>query len=148
MKKKKIMNVFFILLPVMAVALATTADSVTVFDAAAGKTAYYSYFSMVPDHPMQLLPPLAAILSLAAAGAAAFALAKKEELVAAVKWLSIAAAIAAVMPLLRRTGDVLMVPNAILPLLMMAEYVLAYAKEKMSAKEESGKKQKKAPRLR
>ena len=62
MKKKALVKSLLILLPVLAVGLATTMDSVIVFDAAAGITSYYSYFDLIPVTSLQNLPPLAGLL--------------------------------------------------------------------------------------
>ena len=62
MKKRAILKSLLILLPILAVGLATTGDSVLVFDAQSGVTEYYSYFDLIPDTGLQMLPPLAAML--------------------------------------------------------------------------------------
>jgi len=131
MKKQKLLHVFLILLPAMAVALATTVDSVTVFNRVTGAVDYYSYFHLVPGDPMQILPPVAAILSVVATVFAVIAVAgRKEKFLVWVKWLSLAAAFAAVMPILRRGEQILVIPNAVLPLLMMIEWAVAFYVEK------------------
>ena len=66
MKKKTLMKVFLALLPAMAVLLATTKDSVKVFDTTAGTVENYSYFDLLPVENMQMLLPLAALLAVAA----------------------------------------------------------------------------------
>ena len=65
-KKQAILKSFLILLPVLAVGLATTGNSVMVFDSTAGTTAYYAYFEVLPVAQYQMLPPLAATLSVVA----------------------------------------------------------------------------------
>ena len=62
MKKNVLMKVFLVLLPAMAVVLATTRDSVKVFDTSAGTVESYSYFSILPVQNMQMITVLAANL--------------------------------------------------------------------------------------
>lgn len=64
MNKQRILKLLLIALPVMAVGLATTVDSVMVFDSSAGSVQYYSYFSLIPGLGVQMVVPLAAILCL------------------------------------------------------------------------------------
>ena len=126
MKKQAIMKSFLILLPVLAVGLATTGDSVMVFDSLAGTTAYYSYFEVLPVEQYQLLTPLAASLSVVVLILAIAALAvKKQSLLKASYIVALAAAAVAAIPIVQ-TGDVRVLPNVGLPILMIAHYVLAY----------------------
>lgn len=140
MKRNKMVNVLLILLPVMAVALASTVDSVTVYDAVAGKTETYSYFSLVPNATMQILSPVAALLCVAAAVLAVISVAgKKVGCARWLKWISFAAAVAAVAPILLRNEQLIVVPNPLLPLLMMVEYVLGHMKAKTLASPDAEK---------
>lgn len=126
MNKRKFLKLFLILLPVTAGVLATTLDSVMVFDSGTGTLSYYSYFDLIPGMELALVLPLAAIGCVLCAILAVAALAlKREGCVAAVKWLSLASATAAVIPMLYR-GEALVVPNVLLPLLMLGEFVVAF----------------------
>ena len=48
MKKKVLLQSLLIVLPILAVGLATTTNSVTVFNTLTGETQYYSYFDVLP----------------------------------------------------------------------------------------------------
>ncbi len=137
MKKKIILKSLLILLPVLAVGLATTVDSVTVFDPAAGTTRYYSYFDLVPVENLQLLPPLAAVLSLISGILAAVFLGKKKEsFLKAAGYAAFGAAAAAALPVALR-GEVLVVPHVALPIFMLMQYGVSYfvgREEKEAAK--------------
>ena len=59
-------KLFLILLPVCAVGLATTGNSVTVFTPATQVTVYGSYFDLIEEAASyQILPPLAGLLAVA-----------------------------------------------------------------------------------
>lgn len=143
MKKQTMQKVFLVLLPILAVGLATTRDSVTVLDTRAGVTEFYSYFEMLPEGALRMLTPLAAVLSLASGVLAGlYAAVSKEWAVKGVFGTAFCAATAAALPILMR-GDILVVPNVFFPILMGAECILAYVMRKKPAKQE----EEKAPRL-
>lgn len=143
-KKQAILKSFLILLPVLAVGLATTGNSVMVFDSTAGTTAYYAYFEVLPVAQYQMLPPLAATLSVVAGIlAAVYLLNKKTGTLKASYILALIAAGVAVLPIVS-TGDVRVIPNVGLPILMLTHYALAYYMAKNEAKFNE---EKKAPRL-
>ena len=127
MKKKTVFKMLLVLLPILAVALAATVNSVTVVDTIAGTTAYYSYFERIPDEMLQMVPPLAGTLciftDILAIGAA---VSKKGWWLTGVKWLALASAIAAVTPILLQGRDVTVLPNVGVPVLMLAEWVTAF----------------------
>lgn len=132
MKKQIIMKSILILLPILAVGLATTADSVTVFDSATGKLEYFSYFDLLPYGALQLITPLAAGLSILTGILAAVYLGKKsQKCLKGVMILSMAAAIVAVVPILL-PSDVKIVPNVGLPIFMLLEYAAAYYQQKQT----------------
>ena len=66
MKKNVLIKVFLVLLPAMAVLLATTGDSVKVYDISAGTVENYSYFDLLPVQNLQMITVLAALLAAAA----------------------------------------------------------------------------------
>ena len=78
MKKQMIVKSLLILLPVLAVGLATTVNSVTVFDTVTATTEYYSYFDAIPVGSFQMLLPLAASLCVVSGILAALWLANKK----------------------------------------------------------------------
>ena len=144
MRKQTLIKALLILLPVLAVGLATTTDSVTVFDTVGGTTAYYSYFDLVPVENLQLLPPMAAILSLVSGILAAVWLGKKKQgSLKASGYAAFAAAVLACVPIAIR-GEVLVVPNVGLPIFMLGQYLVTYFAAKLPAEDPV---QKKAPRL-
>ena len=140
MKKKALVKSLLILLPVLAVGLATTMDSVIVFDAAAGITSYYSYFDLIPVTSLQNLPPLAGLLcAVCGICAVVYLVRKKIWSLKAVVITSLAAATAAVIPVMIQ-GDVKVVPNVGLPIIMTVEYLVSCHFLKNPEKAEEAKK--------
>ena len=93
MNRNKVMKFFMIMLPPMAFGLATTVDSLVVFDSVSGVTSYYSYFQQVPGVPMALLAAVAGILCIPGLILAVIAAVKDSVwAVAALKWVSFASA--------------------------------------------------------
>lgn len=143
MKKQMIVKILLILLPVLAVGLATTADSVTVLNPQTGTITYYSYFDLLPVKNQQMVPVVAAVLALVSGILAAVYLGKKK--IGAVKasgYVAFASAILACIPIVIR-GDVLVIPNVGLPIFMLLHFGIARYAEKLPAEA----KEKKAPRL-
>lgn len=133
MKKAMLLKIFLILLPAMAVLLATTGDSVIVFDTAAKTTESYSYFSLIPQGTLKVCTPLAALLAVAATVlAVAFVVTGKRLCLGGVIGTGFASAVAATAPILMQ-GDVVVVPNAFFPILVLADCVLAYYMMKKTA---------------
>ena len=125
MKKSVLMKVFLILLPAMAVLLATTGDSVSVVDTLTGTTETYSYFDLIPDLSTQMCMPLAALLAVAATVLAALHVATaKPWCVRGLYWVAFLSATVAVIPILAR-GEILVIPNVGLPILMLIDCLLA-----------------------
>ena len=139
MNKQKILKLLLIALPVMAVALATTVDSVMVFDSTSGSVQYYSYFSLIPGLQFQMVIPLAAMLCIVTTVLAVACVAlKRQTLAASVKWTAFAAATAAVLPVVLR-GETVVVPNVLLLVLMAAEFAVAFFLGKAGAEKPAGK---------
>ena len=138
MKKKSLMKVFLALLPAMAVLLATTKDSVKVFDTTAGTVENYSYFDLLPVENMQMLLPLAALLAVAAFVLAVFHIVRgKKWSASGVMYTACVSTCAAAVPnMLRR--EVMVMPNVLLPLLMAAAAVLAYIVRKNPEEKPAG----------
>ena len=138
MKKKTLMKVFLALLPAMAVLLATTKDSVKVFDTTAGTVEAYSYFDLMPVQNMQMLTPLAAMLAVAAlAMALIYIAAGKRWCAGGIFYTACASTCAAAVPnMLRR--EVMVMPNVLLPVLMAALAVLAYIVRKTPEEKPTG----------
>ena len=124
MKKSVLFKVFLILLPAMAVLLATTGDSVTVFDPQNGTTQFYSYFSLIPQSQFSMSTPLAAILAVVATLLASiFVALGKNWCISQLRWIAPVSAIVAVAPILLR-GEILVIPNVLFPILMMVQWLL------------------------
>lgn len=138
MKKKVLMKVFLPLLPAMAVLLATTGDSVKVYDIPAGTVQSYSYFDLLPVANMQMITPLAAILAVAAlVMALIYIIAGKRWCVRGVFYTACASTCAAAAPNLLRQ-DVMVVPNVMLPILMAVLCFLAHAAGKQPEEKPAG----------
>ena len=125
MKKKVIIQSLLILFPVLAVGLATTGDSVTVFDTVSKQTQFYSYFDVLPVENLQMIPVMAALLAAASGIAAAVYMAKKKPgALKTVGYLALASAcMAGIPPILR--GQILVIPNMALPIFMILEYFVS-----------------------
>ena len=140
MKKLDWKKIMLVLLPVLSVGLATTMDSVMVFDAAAGTTLYYSYFALIPDIDFAILMPLAGILSALAGILAGIMLVKKNhKLLKGIVVCTFCAASCAAAPILLK-GDVVVFPNVGLPIFMMLDCLVSYTMMKNPQPEEEPKK--------
>lgn len=139
MNKTIMQKLFLILLPVCAVGLASAGDSVTVFDPASQGTVCGSYFDLIPESGnYQILPPLAAMLAVACVVLGiAYMVKVKSGLLKGIFWAAILSAAAASLPIALR-GDIIVVPNVLMPILMCGQAVLAYVMgRKPKAEEEN-----------
>jgi len=137
-KKKMLMKVFLVLLPAMAVLLATTGDSVKVYDTAAGTVASYSYFDLLPVQNMQMITVLAAVLAAFALVLALFyAITNKLGCLKGVLYTACASTCAAVLPNLLRQ-EVMVIPNVLLPILMAVLGILAHIAGKQPEEKPAG----------
>jgi hypothetical protein len=133
-KKKVLMKVFLPLLPAMAALLATTGDSVTVYNIPAGTVHKFSYFSLAPASNLQICALLAAVLAVVALVLAlAYVKAGKQWCLKGVFYTACASTCAAACPPLIR-GDMIVVPNALFPILMAVLGFLAYTAGKKADK--------------
>ena len=125
MKKKMLWNIFLILLPVAAMGLATTVNSVTLYNTVTQETTYQSYLDLGPVGSLQMAPVLAVFLCLVSAVLAAiFAVKEKKGVLKAVKYVALGASIAAVLPIYIQS-EVRMIPSVLLPILMMLQWGMA-----------------------
>lgn len=125
MNKQLMRKIFLVLLPVLAVGLATTEDSVVVYGPEVG-TMYGSYFDLLPAGSFPIITPLAAILGLTSGILAAiYAAFEKEWSLKGCMWTAFFGSVAAVVPILIRE-ETLIVPNVFYPILLVAEAILAY----------------------
>ena len=139
MKKKVFVQSLLILLPVLSVGLATTQDSVTVFDTVSGLTQYYSYFDLVPVSNLQMLPPLAALCSAVSGILAAVYLVKKNPgFLKTSGYAAIASASVAAIPTVMREA-VLVIPNVGLPIFMVIHFFCCSTLPKLVAAEKPEK---------
>ena len=138
MKKSVMTKLVLLLLPIMAVVLATTGNSVKVYDIAAETVQSYSYFSLLPVENMQMLTPLAAMLTVASLVLAViYMIAEKRWCVQGIRYTAGLATCAAACPNLIR-GDVLVMPNVLLPILMAVELLIANAVKKAPEEKPTG----------
>ena len=125
MYKRKILNIVLVFLPVAAFLLSTTGDSVTIYDSRTMEVLKQSFFEPAEGISVPFLPAFAALIVLATVVVAVICvLGKKRRLLGCLKWLSLIGACVAVSPLLFR-GEVVVVPIFLMPLLLLAEVVLA-----------------------
>ena len=123
MKKRVIFKSLLILLPVLAVGLATTQNSVTVFDTVTGQTQYYSYFDLVPVTNLQMMPPMAALCAALSGIFAAVYLGKQNPgMLKAAGYAAGASACLAAIPTVMREA-VLVIPNVGLPVFMALQFI-------------------------
>ena len=138
MKKKILLKALLIVFPILAVGLATTMNSVTVFNTVTGETQYYSYFDALPVTNLQMITPLTALMAaLSGILAAVYMATKRHVLLKTVSYAAMASAVAAAIPMLVRE-EILVLPNVGLPIFMMAEYCIAYYMSKENP-EKTGK---------
>ena len=143
MKKNVIFKALLIVFPILAVGLATTMNSVTVFNTVTGETQYFSYFDVLPVTNLQMVTPLAALLA-AVSGivAAAYMATKRHVLLKVVSYSALASAVVVAIPMLVRE-EFIVLPNVGLPIFMMAEYCIGYMLGKENPeKEKKGKNRK------
>ena len=145
MKKRVVLQSLVLVFPILAVGLATTADSVMLFDTLSKQTQYFSYFDILPVENLAMVTPVAGLLAAASGIAAAVYLAKKQDgALKAAGYLALGSACLAAIPNVLR-NQVLVIPNVGFPLLMLAEYVVSYYMGKM--KQQDQKETKKQNRL-
>ena len=125
MKKTVMTKLVLLLLPLAAVALATTGNSVKVYDTAAETVQGYSYFTALPVENMQMITPLAAMLTVATLVLAViYLIAEKKWCVQGIRYTAGLATCAAAAPNLLH-NDVIVMPNVLLPILMAVLFVMA-----------------------
>jgi len=141
MNKRVLLLSLLIVCPVLAVGLATTGDSVTVFDTVTRETRYFSYFDILPVAKLSMLTPLAALLAAAAGIAAAvYMVRKKNGVLKAAGYLALASAGLAAIPNVLR-DQILVIPNVIFPTLMLMEYVVCYYLGKLKQEQKESRNQ-------
>ena len=141
MNKWKFTKITMVILPFLAMLLAGGPTSVTIFEPATESATYGSFFLVLDDYPISLLLPLAGIsCGLCLSFSVAHLIREKPWMRQAIVISAFAAMSLAVLPLLDRSG-IIMLPNMLIPLLLGAETGISYS---LMAKE---KKAEQAPRL-
>ena len=120
------------MLPLMALILATTGDSVYLVNMTTGERTAGSYFTMLGNSPAAVCPVLAATCSIVSFAAAVIWLYVKKYGVLRIScWASFAGACLAVLPLAVR-GQLMLLPNVLFPVLLMAHFILCAFSKKLN----------------
>ena len=126
MKKTILLKSLLILFPILAVGLATTVDSVTVFHTVTGETQYFSYFDVLPVGNLSLITPVTALVSaLSGVFAAIYMATKRKSLLKSAGYAALVSATLAAIPMILRE-EIMVIPNVALPVFMMLEYCVSY----------------------
>ena len=130
---KKIMTkILLAVLPVLAVVLATTGDSVKIINRTTGEIAAASYFELLPEGTLQMAPHLAGICAaVTVLLIVVFLVNKNQKMLKGAKWCSFTGALFAVLPMFVKEGETLMLPNVGVPLFLMIEFFVCSMAEKM-----------------
>lgn len=135
MKKIKWMPVLLIVFAVIAVYVACMPTGVAVYDLAQSKEPFYcTYFNLIENVNFSIALPLAALgagMTLMTAGI--YLVVKKFNMLSFIKLVSMVTSIMAVVPILVKDPVITLVPNMLLPIAMIGEYVVAYYMEKKTA---------------
>lgn len=135
MKKKNFQPILMIAFAVIAVYIACMPTGVAVYDLAQSPEPFWcAYFNLVENVKGSICLPAAALcacINLMTAGI--YLTVKKNNLLSTMKILTMVSAILAVVPILVKDPAIQLVPNMLLPIAMLAEYVVVYY---MAKKEE------------
>ena len=122
--KKIITKIMLFVLPFMAVVLSTTGDSVQLIKMADGSKITGSFFVMLNDSTLAILPMLAATCGIVSCIAAAlYLILKKKGIFKVTCWASFAGACLSVIPVAVR-GESLLLPNVAFPILLFAHFIV------------------------
>ena len=125
MNKKTLLKLLMILLAVVAEGMALAPNSVTVAYIQEQKNVYYSYFAVIPDAPIQMATPMAAILGAVAGGLAiTYAVRSKRGLLRAIQVVSFLAMCFSACPILLQQ-DPMVRPNVLHPICMGILFLVA-----------------------
>ena len=145
MNKKTVYNILLIAFPAVAILLASGGNSVRILDRTAGTYTYQSYFSLLPEGTFQMSTVLAMGLAMAAlVFAIVYVVSGKHKCLKGIYLVTFASVFAAEIPTLLQ-NELLVVPNVLVPILLIADCAMAYYK--MKRPEEEKKKQKQGERL-
>ena len=139
MKKETLMDGLLIGLPAVAIVLASGEKSVRILERATKITTYQSYFDLLPESCFQLSTVLAMGLAIFALIFGIVHMVTKD-----VKWyksiylLTFASVFAAEIPTLMQ-GELLVLPNILVPILLIADCAIAYSRMKKPDTQEKKK---------
>ena len=126
-------------MPAAAIAVASGNKSVRIIDRTAGVETYQSYFDLLPESCFQISTILAMGLAIFALIFGIVYVVKKDpKWFKAIYLLTFASVFAAEIPTLMQ-GELLVLPNVLVPVLLIVDCVLAYGKMKKPQKEEKKK---------
>ena len=145
MKKPDLLTLLILAVPLLAMIIAGTPDSVAVFELtaeglASGEPVYCSYFTLIEDVSTGVCLPFAGVLGSVGFGLAVlYMVTGKEMMLKGVFGCCFGAMTLAVIPVMVQV-DAFLLPNAVVPLLLGINCILAYAKmKKPQVKEETEK---------
>ena len=145
MNKNTIFNALLIGCPAAAIVLASGAKSVRIYDRAADVSTYQSYFALLPENAFAISTVLAMGLAIfALAFAIAYVVTGNAKQLRVIYLLTFASVFAAEIPTLLQ-NELLILPNPLVPILLIVCCAMAYFKMKKPQTEE--KKQTKGKRL-
>lgn len=129
--KATIIRSMLIVLPVLAVGLATAGDSVQVFDTISKTYSFGSFFVPVPVESLAILPPVAGASALVLFFESVYYMVrKKEKALTGCKFACIVGALCASVPPMIRGGEMLVLPNPMFPILLLVDLLLVIQEQK------------------
>ena len=145
MKKETVFNALLIGLPAVAIILASGEKSVRIYDRVANTNVYQSYFDLLPESAFQISTVLAMGLAIfALIFGIAHMVSKDKKWFRGIYLTTFASVFAAEIPTLMQ-NELLVLPNVLVPILLIADCAIAYAM--MKKPQEAQKKQNQGQRL-
>ena len=139
MNKEKVFDAMYIVLPAAAIALASGNKSVRIYDRAADVSTYQSYFDLLPESCFQISTILAMGLAIfALIFGIAYMVTKDTKWFRSIYLLTFASVFAAEIPTLMQ-NELLVLPNVLVPVLLIADCAIAYSKMKKNQKDDKKK---------
>lgn len=132
MKKASIKQILLIAFAAIAVYTACMPGSVAVYDLTQAREPFRcTYFTLVEGVTGGFCLPLAGLCScVTLLMSGIYVAAKKQNLLSGIKILSMVGAILAVVPILIKGTEIMLVPNVLLPIALLCEYVAAGSLQK------------------
>ena len=141
MDQKKVVNILLVILPLVAVVLAGMANAVTVCAVTEAETVvtYCSFFTLLEDVQFAICLPAAGLCGALVFGMAVIYLVKKTPFwLTGITLASFASLTLAVLPIVYRS-ETYLIPNMLVPILMLVEAMTAYGVLKTPAPQEEKK---------